>query len=276
MNWNDLPKFSPWPARLLGNSPFAARNRTREEVIREYHKDKWGTVLAALQARSGLSDRDLLEMQGVQPDKIQPFMVGDEFFTAPASEILERYFQILLEIMGQQNTETLVELGCGLGDKLLKAAAHFQSRNVHGGEFTGAGVECGRLLAARAGIGATFGHFDYNDPQTLSQIPRNAMVFTSHSIEQIPSLNASFVEALIRRSPRQVIHFEPVYEDQDATSMIGLMRRRYTEVNDYNKNLLGVLRACEKKGLIRIFSHRPNIFSDTPFNPTSVILWAPA
>ena len=74
-------------------------------------------------------------------------------------------------------------------------------------------------------------------------MPKDAVVYTSHSIEQIPTLDDSFVHGLIRRAPRLVVHFEPCYDDQDDKTLIGLMRRRYIELNDYNRNLLGLLRS---------------------------------
>jgi hypothetical protein len=85
----------------------------------------------------------------------------------------------------------------------------------------------------------------------------------------------SFVEGLSRRRPRTVVHLEPCHEDQDPMSVIGLMRRRYAELNDYNRNLVGVLRALEQAGRIRVLEHRRNVFSATPFNPTSILIWQP-
>ena len=53
------------------------------------------------------------------------------------------------------------------------------------------------------------------------------------------------------------------------------MRRRYIELNDYNRNLLGLLRSFEKVGQIRLLEHRPCVFGGQPFNPTSIIVWSP-
>ena len=39
---NDLPRFSPWPARLLGIDKWDQRQKTPEEVTREFEHDKWG------------------------------------------------------------------------------------------------------------------------------------------------------------------------------------------------------------------------------------------
>jgi hypothetical protein len=125
-------------------------------------------------------------------------------------------------------------------------------------------------------VPARFQQFDYNDPATLEGFPKGALIYTSHSIEQIPQLKGSFIEGVIAKGPRAVIHLEPCYEDHDPSTLIGLMRRRYAEVNDYNRNLSGLIRAFQEKGRVKILRHEKNIFSDTPFNPTSIIVWQPA
>jgi hypothetical protein len=276
---NDLPRYSPWPARLAGGAPLAARRRTREEVLREYDREKWGSVLAWLKSRppgASVTADDLLRQQKLDPAQIIPFARKDQLFTAPAGAVMEAYDNLLLDTLRGHAEEALVELGCGLGDKLLKVAAALRPRVIYGGEFTGSGVECGRLLAAQRGVTARFEHFDYSEPQTLATVPKGALVYTSHSIEQIPHLPDSFIEGLIGRAPRRVVHFEPCYGDQDEETLLGLLRRSYTVINDYNRNLVEMLRSFEQAGRIHIHEHRKNVFSDTPFNPTSVLAWAPA
>ncbi|MCO5062156.1 MAG: hypothetical protein M9963_09230 [Kiritimatiellae bacterium] len=42
---NDLPRFSEWPARLLGTSPWELRHKTPAALAREYGVEKWGRLL---------------------------------------------------------------------------------------------------------------------------------------------------------------------------------------------------------------------------------------
>jgi hypothetical protein len=275
ITFDELPQHSRWPAILLGATPFPPRQRSREDVLREYDREKWRSVLAWLQTGAEASSDELLRQQGLDPDSRIAFARQDQFFTAPARVVKAEYDRLLVATLRPHRAETLVELGAGLGDKLLKVARALGPRVIYGGEFTASGVACGRLLARQAGLAAQFEHFDYNDPATLAAVPEAALVYTSHSIEQIPTLLDSFVEGLFRRRPRMVVHLEPCYEDQHPMSIIGLMRRRYAELNDYNRNLVGVVRALEQAGRVRVLEHRRNVFSNTPFNPTSVLIWQP-
>ncbi len=272
---DELPRYSDWPAILLGAKQFSARHRTRNEVLREYDREKWGSVLAWLKTRSVVTADDLLREQGLDPEQIVAFANDGRFLVASTRVVMEAYERLLLDTLLPRPADVLVELGSGLGDKLLTLAQTLKPRTVWGGELTSSGVACGRLLAKLCGTAAGFGHFDYNNEETIEDVPKDALVYTSHSIEQIPMLEESFIRGLIRRAPRVVVHFEPCYDDQDDKTVLGLMRRRYTELNDYNRNLLGLLRLFERTGQIRILEHRPNVFSDQPFNSTSIIAWSP-
>lgn len=272
---DDLPRHSGWPGILLGRQRFSPRRRTRDEVLREYDREKWGAVLKWLRTQTQVHPEDLWRVQGLDPARPIAFGRGQGLFIAPAGEVMAASEQILFEALEPHRTGTLVELGCGLGDKLLRMADRLEARVIFGGEFTASGVTCGRLLAKLAGVQARFEAFDYLDPATLEAVPEGALVFTSHSIEQIPQLPEAFIRGLIRRAPRTVVHFEPCYEDHSEGSLLGLLRRRYTELNDYNRNLAGLLQSFEARGQIRILEHRREVFGINPFNPFSVLVWQP-
>ncbi|MDA0991672.1 MAG: hypothetical protein O3A51_13095, partial [Verrucomicrobia bacterium] len=55
MTINDLPRFSKWPARLLGIEPWAQRTKSRDEIDREYETESWGAYLGRIQ-QEGLLD----------------------------------------------------------------------------------------------------------------------------------------------------------------------------------------------------------------------------
>jgi len=276
LSLNDLPAFSSWPAILLGVKAFPVKHRTKDEVLREYDREKWGKVLELLKSQSDVEYADFLNRQGVDPEKHIAFSVGKELFSSPARCVFQSYEELLFDKLQPHAPKLLVELGSGLGDKLLNLAAKLKVKTALGGEFTSAGLECAKILSERKKQPATFWRFDYNDPATLDHVPPGALVYTSHSIEQIPILSEAFLEGLIARSPETVIHFEPSFGDHQESILLGLMRKRYTELNDYNRNLVELLYSFESKGKLQIVRHEKEIFGANPFNPTSVISWKPA
>jgi hypothetical protein len=53
------------------------------------------------------------------------------------------------------------------------------------------------------------------------------------------------------------------------------MRQRYIEVNDYNTNLVTLLREHQKRGLIKIIEERPAVFGLNALLAASLLVWAP-
>ncbi|HEY9746958.1 MAG TPA: hypothetical protein V6C99_12155 [Oculatellaceae cyanobacterium] len=273
---NELPAYSHWPARLLGEVPFSEKQRNPALVDQEYEQDKWGRMLLTLQAYSDeLTIARLLELQGLKPDERIPYSVGETLYLGSHLQVYMAYEDYLADVLTSFKPTYLVELGSGLGDKILRLAQRLNCDMAFGGEYTKAGVECGKILATQWGIDARFEHVNYHQPQTLHWLPEQAVVFTSHSIEQIPTLQPDFVEALLEKRPKAVLHVEPHYEAYTGDTLISLMRKRYIEVNDYNRNLHTCLSAFADVGSLRILKVDSQIPSVNPMNPSTAILWQP-
>ena len=50
---DELPKFSKWPARLLGLEPWETKEKTAEEIEREFGREKWGALLEKFRSTPG-------------------------------------------------------------------------------------------------------------------------------------------------------------------------------------------------------------------------------
>ena len=115
--------------------------------------------------------------------------------------------------------------------------------------------------------------WDYHRPDlsVLGSVDE-AVVFTAHSVEQIPRLSTQALDA-IRGVARQVvcIHFEPVGwqlgGEHPGTSA------GYAEGHDYNRNLVELLRSEEQDGALMIDFALPDVVGVNPRNATTVIRW---
>ena len=65
------------------------------------------------------------------------------------------------------------------------------------------------------------------------------------------------------------IHFEPLYE-RHGDSLIGLLRRRFTEVTGHNRTLLSRLEAHPS---VEILEVKEDVIGVNPLNPTSIVHW---
>ena len=106
----------------------------------------------------------------------------------------------------------------------------------------------------------------------LADVQGKVTVFTAFAIEQLP-VAASFFDTIWRYRDKinAVFHFEPVYELFGENTLLGLMRRRYVEVNDYNRDLFSQLQQRSEK--IRIVRNEANVLGINPLNPLSVLHW---
>jgi hypothetical protein len=252
---DDLPHYNPWPARLLDLAPWIPQSRTREKVDREYDKEKYAHILDSCSHRVAtepLTAEDVKrsELSELYPSSQRLVARGNQLFLTDANlmEFREEHTSLLESAMRDAIAvaEVVIELGCGYGYNLWRLRPRFPDKLWLGGEFSPNAVRLAGMLY-RNDSRLRVEHFDYYD--TADDLFRHTgdrptVVFTSHSIEQLPSA-APFLVGLTahRAAIRDVFHFEPVYE-LHGDGLLGLLRRRYTEVNDYNRDLLTTLCAC--------------------------------
>jgi hypothetical protein len=273
----DLPRWSTWPTRLLGLTTWKAPTRTVEKVDQEYDKEKYAGLLAYYHERGGKLTADDIEQRnyGRPEDQSTCVSIGNNLFEVPLAQAREQYYSLLrdhLRPLGQ-TCQTVVELGAGYGYNLWMLRKSLSFAGYWGGEYSGNAVElASRLYRPEDRIQVV--RFNYYDAATydfLRKAPAPIVVFTSHSLEQIPTAGAVF-DALEphRDIIAKVIHFEPAYELYDD-SLMGQMRARYTQLNNYNTDLIDQLRG---RAALRIENIDTNVFGLNVLNPTSVIRWS--
>jgi SAM-dependent methyltransferase len=276
---NDLPRFSPWPARLLGLAPWDQRVRSRADLLREYEREKWGSLLARIKGTADRVTIDTVEewTVGGSPDWLCSHQGRLEL--VPAAEARARY-QSLIERLFERYlpAPAIIELGCGYGSVILQLARRFRDRGLRflAGDLSPSALEIVRRLAAAAGHPVGAGLFDFSSiADTELDIPPGSLLLTSYSICYLSTIPTECIEALAAYRPRAVIHLEPCIEHCDPKTLLGLLRRRYIEVNDYNTNLVTLLRAMEQAGQVEVLEETPAVFGQNPLLPASVVIWKP-
>jgi hypothetical protein len=276
---NDLPKYSPWPARLLGLTEWTPRKRNGQLISTEYG-EKWGTLLQEYENNKFAHLREATQylFSAHFPSDFL-FHVGERIYYSENNDSFWNFFygrigQVLTEYMSRD--DTLVELGCGWGRNLFYALQSRLCRDAIGGEYTEEGLTLGGLVGEEFKLPIEFLHFDYYNPdrEFLKKL-KGTVVFTHNSIEQIRYMPEQTISSLIESEPKAVIHFEPVYEYRDEDTLLHYLWKRYTEVNDYNRNLLTVLKKFEKERRLKIGIEKIHALGLNAFNPGSFITWEP-
>jgi hypothetical protein len=275
---DELATYSPWPARLMGLAPWEQKSKTPAEIIREFEHEKWGPLWQRVQSQNGSIALSTFN-SWIQSPQLEFCSQGSEFFLLASEEANQTWLELIAKtIEPWLPASALVELGCGYGNILLSLAKHFgdAAGQIIGGEYTKSGLDLLSYLAAQEKVPVQSGRCDLSIPGITSlNPPGDSVIYTSYATHYVPHLTSRFVEDLCSFRPRVVCHFEPCYEHTNENSIIGLMRRRYIEVNDYNRNLLTILQTAEKQGHIQIIIQEPNLFGLNALLPASFIAWKP-
>lgn len=271
----ELPRWSVWPARLLGLAEFEARSRDVEKIEAEYNQDKWRRCLQAFRESSGtMSSHDLrLFRYGPDPSRRRAAVLRGKLVTLSTRRLLEEFDRVLFGAMAASigESRSIVELGSSFGPILGDLARRFPGPRYLGGEYAENAVTlAGELYADRPDIEVRRLNFYDDTYDVLERAEGPVTVFTSQAIEQVPSA-AHIVDVLAKYRDKiaAVFHLEPSYELYDD-SLLGLMRRRYIELNDYNRDLIGVLKG---RSDLRILGIEPEVVGWNPFNALALVHW---
>jgi hypothetical protein len=158
---------------------------------------------------------------------------------------------------------------------LLGTAAMRAVRGV-GLDLAPSGLALLAELAAAESLRVETGVCDLGSPElTGHRVPEGALVYTSYATSCVPSIGEDFIARVAAWRPRAVVHFEPFYEHAGGESLLDMLRRRYIQVNGYNREFLGALKRQEAAGRIEIVEERPAVFGVNPLFAASVVAWRP-
>lgn len=273
---DDLPRWSDWPARLLGLAAFEVPRRDQAKIDDEYGKVKWQACLDAWKRSGGTLDADQLREKHylLDPAELRPGVYKGELVAAPAAQIMRWYDELLYEWMAGAvaDCRTIVELGCGFGHVLWSLRRRFPGKAYRGGEFTASAVELADgLYAAHPDISVERVDFYDSRYAVIEKADGPVVVLTSQAQEQIPD-SRSTLDTLARYKDKisAVFHIEPAYDLQPTDTLLGQMRRRYLEINDYNRNLFGEI---QRRPDIVVRRMERDVIGWNPFNSLALVHW---
>lgn len=276
---DDLARYSLWPARLLGLSPWETRTKTPLEIEREFGTEKWGKLLQRATASAGDTRLDTVNEWSREGAASTLVSVGKDLVEMTPRESHTAYLNFIAKQLEAYLPATaLVELGCGYGSVILDLARRpgFSQLPLFAADFTTSGPALASIIAEAEGIQLTTGSCDLSrNPVTDMPVPAGALVFTAYAAQYVEELSAGFIGGLAALRPKAVVHIEPVLEHCDTRTVLGLLRRRYIEANGYNRNLVTVLQEEAARGGIRLLQEKLPAFGPNPLLAASVIAWVP-
>lgn len=274
---DDLPRHSPWPARLLRTASYPARVKSPADVTREFGTEKWGVILERAR-RSGDYSLDALEAWD-ELDVIEPFYEDGELLLASRRHAQARHLERLESALRPfaRDATALVELGAGYGAKIMRLARRppFVDLPVVAAEFTASGRELLARVAALAGARATVGACDFFTHAIDIEIPPGALIFTCFALHYVREVKVTLPAWLASMRPTAVVHCEPCLEHYDSGSLHDLLCAEYVRLNGYSLNIASVFDTAERSGTIDVIGREPKAIGLNPLLPASIITWRP-
>ncbi|MBD2680427.1 MULTISPECIES: hypothetical protein [Nostoc] len=261
-NWNEyLSLQHPWTKRLIGIEQFS-KNRNLEQIEREYNQDKYGTLTEFNFTDIELYKRKELELSGLSDNDKIFISLGEQLFETYRGLAFSIYYSTIANIIANYNPERICELGCGYGYNF--SYLNKICPEIYGGEYSKNAV----ILANS--IGLNIKEFNFYNLNDYLIIRKKSLVFTCHGVEQLPSA-ISFISGLYanKENIELVVNFEPTFLT-NRTSLIGTLRNRYIEFNDYNRDLITLLMDRDD---IDILEYHPDYIGLNPLHPTNIVVW---
>lgn len=265
-----------------------------KEPIRQRYDTLWSQADAAIDAEIAAGETDLSRLlhrsfacltQGYAP-ATQTGLAFGSAYEAPslATYRLDRDWtaDTVIALAARIDADAIIETGAGWGYNLfniwLRGAPDV---DFHAFEYVAAGRGAALRLrdAVAAGPRLEVHAFDYRTPD-LSAVAgryRRPLIFTRHSIEQIPLLPQTCIDAFLDLAPAVgVLHFEPVGFQVDPEKAGSAETRTHSLKQDYNTNLWDLLQANAAAGRIVIEEAEVNVMAAKIKNASSLIRWRTA
>jgi hypothetical protein len=273
---NALPRFSPWPARLLGVETFRRSARTSAENQREYNDEKWKQALSDYLATSEKRTCYALTEQELSDTSAVVCFRNGGLERITAGEAFDTHISLLAECIGPLlPASALVDLGAGTGRILFALASRLDTHRTEliATEFTDNGRRLISAVAHQSGLSVRVLGCDFTAPSIISgAIPANAVLFSSMATVCVPRLRQRFMNALLSLRPRAIVYYEPIPQHCPTLTTLGLMQHSYIRMNRYNTDLLPLIHQQAQHKRVTVLSERPQVFGVNPLLVGSLLV----
>jgi hypothetical protein len=264
-------------ARIVGRLVRHGRvRRTGMCVAAEYDGGYWAEVLA----RKRWEGADTLSEFLIPQDQSLRIARVDGRLARITNEDYYRYRvgmlrRILLESAG--SASTLAEVGCGYGVNLFSLVELHRWRLV-GFDISETALHAAKQIATHFKCDAEveFHRLDLTDSsdEAYSRL-QGTTVFSYYCFEQLKRATRDIVRNLIAAGVARVIHIEATPELWSAWVPADAVSRLYTWSQDYQNNLLTVLREEEKRGQVKLTRVERLRYAPSVRHDPTLVCWEP-
>ena len=277
---SELPKYSDWPSLLLGlKDSGRSFDKSKDSILREYNIDKWGKLLEYLESNpeSSIYDCDRFFLGN---DQTAPYYSNNDLYLNSSYIIHSEYFELVKSTLSRylDVASHIVDIGSGYGSIPFRLFEdnRFKRMTYSLLEYTQSGLKCMNRLKLNYPTNACIDKCDFNflDLSNLN-IPSGSLFYTSWVVACLDCYPRDSLLEIISCNPSYVVHFEPIYQHWNDSSLLHLLWKKYLKLNNYNQSILPDLESYQEEGLIELINVDHSVFASNPLCPTSIIVWRP-
>ena len=189
--------------------------------------------------------------------------------------------QVITEVMNlgtKRNSKisNVYEFGCGTGHNLVYFSTLYPQLNFYGLDWS---IKSQLLLKQikESGLLANldYANFDFYDPESEFDIRSGSIVITVATLEQVGNSHDKFIQYLLDKRPKFVIHIEPEQELLNRGNAVDQLSINYSKKRGYLRGLLNNLRKLESQNELSILSAYRTGLGSYLLDGYSVIVWEP-
>lgn len=170
----------------------------------------------------------------------------------------------------------IYEFGCGSCQHIPVLAEMYPNTIVHGLDWAESSVQIIERLASVRGWKLKGHVFDLFQPDEDFHLDPLAGVLTIGTLEQLGTKSEAFLQFLLKKRPRVVVHFESMRELYDPSNLPDYLAIRYSERRNYLSGYLPRIRELAEQGAVSILDVHRIQFGSMFHEPYSILVWRPA
>jgi hypothetical protein len=174
-----------------------------------------------------------------------------------------------------EECNAVFEFGCGSCQHLVALAEIFPTKTMHGLDWADASLEIVDALAKIEKWNLKSHRFNMFEPDGIRELDGGGGVLTVGAMEQLGERFAPFVEFLLERKPRIVVHLETVEELYESANLLDFLALCYDARRNYLRGYLTHLRGLEGEGRIQMLRARRVRFGSMFHDSYSTLVWRP-
>jgi hypothetical protein len=278
VSFDELPKYSPWSARMLGLSEWSRPDRTEDDLEREFERETYIPQYYFLTKNKKINDFYSLHTSIYPEMKTAVCVMKNQFKKLSMENAISMDVAVIEKwIVSFLPASAVVDVGAGNGRTIITLGSkkEFADIPLYALEKMPSARNIIKTMALRNNKPVIVGQCDLTkNPFTTADIPENSVIYTNYVIHEMGCLSEDIINAFLSLKPKMVIHFEPFISFYDMKTMRGQLWAAYMKINKYNIEFDALLHRLNGD-LIEIVAEEENIFGINPYLPKSMIAWRP-